>query len=525
MFIIRSFTALDLCEFKSSFENLNYNSKFDALIQSDSTKNSIIKIESLNPVWIDFFEGFEIKPTEENIVIGISQNKQNFHFVPELEKWVSSPDIIYYSCNYFREIIKYWRGSLNLNIKINNSTSQKMIKELKIGYWIIGNHIDYLSEFGIPKATSLQVKANRIIPLRDQNEVSIPRDIPISKLESVKYQDFKNQEPAKEGLLDKNKRVVQFYENIISDYIRLLFFIQIKSNFIYEFEQISEAPTISVLQKEGINYITNGIIESIRISKNKDRYTKYNYFYDQPFEIGVTCQIHRDLRDYTNQIIKNLNNNNPLYIPTHNLYFGFYLSEKPQYMKSVEHITDSSLYSSTFEITFKFLPEFQETYLYDRINNITLTSDWEEVAVQNDHETLALLKSRDYSVPVGVIETDQLNHDRFQNYSSDVSDSVGIIGDYTSRHIKVFNSPEIIDSVYLILPDYSVLVQISNIEGLLGDTDCRYIKAYHSFVSEGVTPLPINQGNLDNHIIERDLVHHVYIQIYESNIQNGVGAY
>lgn len=518
MFIIKSFQIKNL----DNQRNLIHDKKLKKLIQKDINKESYLETPVINPVWIDYFEGFEINPNEKGFVIALSQDDQYYEFISALEQWKKSNTINYYSPNYFRKIIQYWQGKLKCHVKFLVNGQRKSIGELKVGFWVIGNHIDYLSEFGITKHTSINVKSHRILPLKHPNKSKIPSDVPLNQINSVKYQDFKNQKPAKSGIFNKKDKEVEFYESIYSSFIRLLFDIQVKSEFIYDFEQISQIPSVSVLLKEGINYVTNGIIESIRIDEKYDRYTHYDYFYDQPFEIGVTCQSQRDLRDYTNQILQNLKSINPIYIPTHDFYLGFYLSQKPQYFQAIENLNSGSLYSSLFEITFKFVPEIQQTYLYNRISNIDLTIDNEsEIPLQRDYTTDYLVGYKQQVPLVGVIPQNKLNHGVFQNYNSNVVNNVGYLGEVNNRHVEMYNSPEIINGIYRFLPRYSLINQIINDVGVTGKISHNHLQVYQNNI---VTTIGSPAENYYGYITNRDLIKHKKIEVFNSNVTNGIFA-
>lgn len=426
MFIIRTLEINDLKQSKN-LVNLEYNLKLNQLVQIDKDKESILYLPSINPLWINYFEGFEINPSEESLIICVWQGDNFYKFIPELEQWEISPNKEYYHLDYFREILKFWRGKLDIEIKFLIDQRKKTIKEIKVGYWVTGNHIDFLSEFGIAKYTSFEVKSHRIVPTLSATTATIPKDISISRVNKVKYQDFKNQKPEKLGRLNKEEGIIEFYESISSSYIRLLFFLDIKSQFIYEFEQISETPCVSILLKEGENYITNGIVESIRIDNSIDRYIHYNYFYNQPFEISVTCQSQRDLREYTNQILNKIYKNNPIYIPTHDFYLGFFISKKPVYLQSVDNITDNSLYSSIFEITFKFVPDVQEINDKERINyfDVSFESQRKQIKQEKLDEYITPFKNRN-NLLIGVIP-DQLDHTYIRVYNNNSINQIGLI--------------------------------------------------------------------------------------------------
>lgn len=441
MYIIQTLNFNDINQPRRLI-NMVYNENLKQLVQINEKEESIIYPPIINPLWVNYFEGFEINPTEESLIICVMQDNKIYKFIPELEQWIISDEKEYYNLDYFREIIKFWRGKLELEIKLLIDGRKKTIKEIKVGYWVTGNHIDFLSEFGISKYTSLEVKSHRIVPTINSTTAKIPQDIPVSRVNKVKYQDFKAQKPEKIGKLNTQKGLIEFYESISSPYIRLIFFLKIKSNFIYSFEQISETPCTSIALKEGENYVSNGIVETIKLDHLQDRYIYYNYFYDQPFEISVTCQSQRDLREYTNQILSNLYKNNPIYIPTHNFYLGFVISKKPTYLQSVDNITDNSFYSSIFEITFKFVPDIQEIFDKDSINdfNFVFESETYPKIKQNNLGKYIFPAKKNNNYIVGLINQ-KLNHLHIKAYNLIKTHQGGLIPDNLNHtHIKVYNN-------------------------------------------------------------------------------------
>lgn len=303
----------------------------------------------VHPRLADKFFGFQLAGSGDVRVAVKSPISNLWFFFDDRCQWLATNTPVFMSPKLVRDGISFWTGSIQFMVRL---AKEATFRELKFGYSVYQDLIEYVLGVALPNKLSIPVRMNRTAIVNDDGySVDLPEGFDSTKLSDISFQIF-NEYPVSATSIPELQRI-QLDKDLPPQSIgQLLFSVVPTVEFSRYLYQISQVPCVVIRElEEGIHHRPM-LSDVIQVSDNDYVSTQLIFGADQTIEINCVAAKEGDARKMAVTLSDLISRNGDLYSPPHDLTIGLQLigsikQETQDYLKS------GILPSFTFKVALK----------------------------------------------------------------------------------------------------------------------------------------------------------------------------